>query len=170
MHSGLMRILHLITMVWRWANDYISKCASFHHMESRVQQHLEQIWELRAAFTLPRMHLPPFLSFVWLHPSHLLQVSVWKYLPLRPNVGPTCKLPGLLSSGLPEHFASCITIACVHAGLHIGHDLLEGKGRFLCTVCSFPGPRGWPSCSRGEQMQVRYLLLHGKPSTMTQQK
>lgn len=63
---------------------------------------------------------------------------------LRPNFGPTCKLPGLLSSGLPEHFASCITIACVRAGLHIGHDLLEGKGRFLMHSVLFPWPPWLP--------------------------
>lgn len=89
---------------------------------------------LQAACILPRM---PFCPQLPTSPDCFLlvslQVSVWKYLPLRSYLVP-CKLPGLLSSGLPEHFASCTAVACIHAGLHRGHDLLEGRMSLTFTV------------------------------------
>lgn len=99
----------------------------------------------------------------WSPPGLSLEISSSKV-----QFGTPCKLPGLLSSGLPEHFASCTAVACVQAGLHVGHDLPEGKD--VSHVHCALSLALWPisSCSRGEQMHTSDLLLHGKPSTMTQ--
>lgn len=165
MRSGLMRILHVTTTVWRWVADHYTSGlppSTTWRVKFNNTENCRQPSSCLECPSAPNSLLHLTASF-WSPPGLSLEISSSKI-----QFGTPCKLPGLLSSGLPEHFASCTAVACVHAGLHVGHDLLEGKD--VSHVHCALSLALWPisSCSRGEQMHTSDLLLHGKPSTMTQ--
>lgn len=124
MRSDLRRILPVTTVVWRQVADHYTSGwppSTTWRVKLNNTENCRQPSSCLECPSAPNSLLHLTASF-WSPPGQSLEISSSKIQSDSP-----CKFPGLLSSGLLEHFASSTAVACMHTGLHRGHDLLGGK-------------------------------------------